>query len=226
MKLCAAASNKVELLADQHPVAPHLPTTVHTIPARRTICHPKEWSDFIPIICRGWAVSAIALPDGRQQILSFLLSGDMASTACLFEPMSGRSVEAVTDVIYRKFKRSDLKAILFEHPDLFESLSKTWIEERRQADQLALDLGRRTADERIARQILNLAERLAKRGKMRGQTMEFPVRQRHIADATGLTPVHVSKVLGQFQRAGLIEISDRSLTILDATELRRAADWR
>ena len=74
--------------------------------------------------------------------------------------------------------------------------------------------------------ILNLAERLAKRGMMDGQAMEFPLRQRHIADATGLTPVHVSKVLGEFQRAGLIDISSRSLTIIDVTELRRAADWR
>jgi CRP-like cAMP-binding protein len=59
-----------------------------------------------------------------------------------------------------------------------------------------------------------------------GQTMEFPLRQRHIADATGLTPVHVSKVLGEFQRAGLIEIGERLLTIVNETELRRAAEWR
>jgi CRP/FNR family transcriptional regulator, anaerobic regulatory protein len=56
--------------------------------------------------------------------------------------------------------------------------------------------------------------------------MDFPLRQRHIADAAGLTPVHVSKVLGEFQRARLIEISSRSLTILNEPELRIAADWR
>jgi CRP-like cAMP-binding protein len=201
-------------------------SSVHTVPPRRTIFHPKEWSEFVPIICSGWSVSSIALPDGRRQILSFLLPGDAVSTAFLFGPLSGRYVEAVTEVTYRKFKRSDLRAVLFENPELFDRISKTWIEERVQADQLALDLGRRSASERIARQILNLAERLAKRGMMRGQTMEFPLRQRHIADATGLTPVHVSKVLGEFQRARLIEISSRSLTVLNEAELRLAADWR
>lgn len=201
-------------------------SSVHTVPARRTIFHPKEWSEFVPIICSGWSVSSVALPDGRRQILSFLLPGDAVSTGFLFGPLSGRYVEAVTEVTYRKFKRSDLRAILFENPDLFDRISKTWIEERVQADQLALDLGRRTASERIARQILNLAERLARRGMVRGQTMDFPLRQRHIADATGLTPVHVSKVLGEFQRARLIEISSRSLTILNEAELRLAADWR
>jgi CRP/FNR family transcriptional regulator len=98
------------------------------------------------------------------------------------------------------------------------------IDERRQADELAVDLGRRTADERLARLILKLSERLAKRGMVHEQTFEFPLRQWQIADATGLTPVHVSKVLGEFQRAGLIEIKDRSLTIRNPAELRRVAD--
>jgi CRP-like cAMP-binding protein len=53
--------------------------------------------------------------------------------------------------------------------------------------------------------------------------MEFPLRLKHIADATGLTPVHVSKVQTEFQRNGLIEIKDRSLTILDRAELRHIA---
>ena len=196
------------------------------IPARRTICHPKEWSDFIPIICQGWATSSVTLLDGRRQILSFLLPGDLVSTACLLEPMSGRTVEAITDVTCRKFVRNDLKALLFQSPHLLEKFSKIWVEERTQADQLALDLGRRTADERIARLILNLADRLAKRNVVHDRTMEFPLRQRHIADATGLTPVHVSKVLGEFQRAGLVEINRRSLTLINETELRRVADWR
>jgi CRP/FNR family transcriptional regulator, anaerobic regulatory protein len=225
LSLCAALKADCAEL-DQHDVSLAPSSTVHTVPARRTIFHPKEWSEFVPVICSGWSVSSIALPDGRRQILSFLLPGDAVSTAFLFGPLSGRHVEAVTEVTYRKFKRSDLRALLFENPDLLDKISKIWIEERIQADQLALDLGRRTASERIARQILNLAERLAKRGMMSGQTMEFPLRQRHIADATGLTPVHVSKVLGEFQRARLIEISSRSLTILNETELRIAADWR
>jgi CRP/FNR family transcriptional regulator, anaerobic regulatory protein len=121
-----------------------------------------------------------------------------------------------------------LKGILLKHPDLFDKLSKAWIEEKDRSDQLIVDLGRRTADERIARLILNLAERLAQRGMMQAATtaMDFPLRQHHIADATGLTPVHVSKVLSQFRRNGLIRISDRSLAILDPAGFRRIAHMR
>ena len=225
LSLCAGVS-KIGSEVDWLESASSIASSVHTIPARRTICHPKEWSDYIPVVCHGWAASSITLLDGRRQILSFLLPGDIVSTACVLEPMSGRAVEAITDVTCRKFVRGELKAFLFKHPYLLEKLSKTLVDERTQADQLAIDLGRRTADERIARLILNLADRLAKRNMVTDRTMEFPLRQRHIADATGLTPVHVSKVLGEFQRAGLMEINRRSLTIINETELRRVADWR
>lgn len=202
--------------------------TFHTVPARRIICREQDLHDAVPIICTGWAASVVLLSDASRQILSFLLPGDIVSTALLFEPRPHCLVEAITDVRYCTFKRTELKGILFNHPDLFERLSKAWIEEKSRADQLIVDLGRRTADERIARLILNLAERLGIRGLVQTELMEmeFPLRQHHIADATGLTPVHVSKVLSEFRRSGLIKISDRSLTILDLAGFRRVANMR
>lgn len=88
------------------------------------------------------------------------------------------------------------------------------------------DLGRRTADERIARLMLTLMARLDARGLVRDLSFSFPLRQRHIADATGLTPVHVSRVIGSFRNAGLIEITGRSLKILNLAELRRVSNTR
>jgi CRP/FNR family transcriptional regulator len=224
LNLCSAVG-KVREASGQCPDLLPLSSSTHAIPARRMISHPKEWSDFVTIICGGWAASSITLPDGRRQILSFLMPGDLVSATFLLEPMMGRSVEAITPVTCRKYKRSDFKALLFKYPPVLEKLSETWNEERAQADQLALDLGRRAANERIARLILNLMEKAEKRGMKRGPIVEFPLRQRHIADATGLTPVHVSKVIGVFQRDGLIEISGRSLIILNEAELRRVAEW-
>jgi CRP/FNR family transcriptional regulator, anaerobic regulatory protein len=205
--------------------------SVHSVPARRIICREQDLHDSVPIICSGWAASVIMLSDGSRQILSFLLPGDLVSTTLLFEPRSHCLVEAVTDVSYGSFKRSELKELLLRHPGLFERLSRAWIEEKDRADQLIVDLGRRTADERIARLMLSLADRLARRGMTKVDAasaieMEFPLRQHHVADATGLTPVHVSKVLSEFRRSGLIKISDRSLTILDPTGFRRVGHMR
>jgi CRP-like cAMP-binding protein len=225
LSLCAVilknAESNVNGIAGKPLVA-----SVRKVPARRTISHPNEWSDFVPIICEGWATTSIALPDGRRQILSFLLPGDMFSTASLFEYASGRMVEAVTDVTYRAYKRSELQAYLYEYPIVLEMLTKSWIEEKKRYDQLAIDLGRRTASERIAGIILDLMNRLSKRGMTQDQTVVFPIRQHHIADATGLTPVHVNKILSEFRRNGLIEITNRQLTILDRAGLHHVANMR
>jgi len=198
----------------------------HTILPRRLICRECDLLEVIPIICHGWAASTVTLSDGRRQILSFLLPGDVVSAVLIFEPVIQCSVEAITEVNYRTFKRTEVKALLFKNPDLFSKLSRVWIEEKARVDQLAVDLGRRAADERIARLILNLSDRLARRSLVRDQMMDFPLRQHHIADATGLTVVHVSKVLSEFRRAGLVEINERSLTISDLTGLRCIANMR
>lgn len=200
----------------------------HTVPARRTIWREQDMHDIVPVICSGWAAAIVMLSNGSRQIVSFLLPGDVISTTLLFEARSYCLVEAITDVRYRAFNRAELRSLLFSDPDLFDRFAKAWVDEKVRADQLIVDLGRRTADERIARLILNLVDRLDKRGMGRGEAneFEFPLRQHHIADATGLTPVHVSKVLTEFRRNGLINISERSLTILDLPGFRRVAHMR
>lgn len=220
---CAADCDRVGSRAARAVSA--LPATEHTVPARRLIWHPKEWSEYVPVICQGWAASSITLSNGGRQILSFLLPGDLVSTASLFGAMSGRSVEAITEVTYRKYRRADIKALMLSEPDFFERVAAAWILEREHADNLLVDLGRRMADERIARLILYLAETLARRDLMVAQTMPFPLRQRHIADATGMTQKHVAKTLSLLQDRGLIDWQNRTLTILNSNELRRLAAW-
>lgn len=226
LNLCRIASDAQSIDGRATPL--EVRQTFHTVPARRIICREQDLHDSVPIICSGWAASVVLLSDASRQILSFLLPGDIVSTALLFEPRPHCLVEAITEVRYCTYKRTELKGILFNHPDLFEKLSRAWIEEKSRADQLIVDLGRRTADERIARLILNLSERLRIRGLLQTELMEmeFPLRQHHIADATGLTPVHVSKVLSEFRRNGLINISERSLKILDLAGFQRIANMR
>src|SRR5277367_2507515 len=67
LNLCPATHKIGEVGASRRSSAP-LAASVHTIPARRTILHSTEWSEFVSIICQGWAMSSAALPDGRRQI--------------------------------------------------------------------------------------------------------------------------------------------------------------
>jgi len=198
------------------------------VAARRTIFRAHDTLDYVPVICSGWALTSAMLSDGSRQILHFLLPGDVALSALLFEPRPKSSVEAITDVTYRAFNRADLRERMFSNPDMAEKLAELWTESKRRTDELIIDLGRRPAAERVARLILSLVERLQTRGMTTGGPFEvdFPLRQHHIADAVGLTPVHVSKLLSEFRRNDIIRLSDRSLAILDPDRLRALASLR
>jgi CRP-like cAMP-binding protein len=221
--LCEAVAGMASPRADFKPT--FIPQSGSTVRARRLIVHEQDFHDSVPIICSGWAASIEMLSDGRRQILSFLLPGDIVSAGLLFAPKPRRVIEAITDVRYRKYKRDELKNLVFRRPELLDKVLKAWIAEETRADRLIVDLGRRSGDERIARLILNLVERLRARGLVRDDPleMEFPLRQHHIADATGLTQVHVSKVISDFRRSGLIEFRGRVLTIRDLAGLRQRA---
>jgi CRP/FNR family transcriptional regulator, anaerobic regulatory protein len=199
-----------------------IPQYSRTIKARRLIVHEQDFHDAVPIICSGWAATIKLLPDGRRQILSILLPGDVVSTGLLFGPKPEHTIEAITDVHYRTFKRHELRDILFKRNEFLDSALNAWLAEQVSADRLIVDLGRRSGEERIARLILGVAQRLKERDMMRDATsMDFPLRQHHIADATGLTQVHVSGVISDFRRSRLVEFRQRSLTLLDLEGLRR-----
>lgn len=198
-------------------------STTQTFPSRRQILHQREVSDIVPIICSGWAASSISTQNGKRQVVSFLLGGDVASINYLFEPCSGRAIEAVSQVTCRKFGRSEFQAALARHPGFGAIVGKALAAERERGDQLNLDLSRRPADSRIARFILNLSSRLERRGSAT-KSFDFPIRQQQLADALGLTAVHVCKIMSRFRSAGLIALESRRLTILDRKSLQDLAE--
>ncbi len=81
--------------------------------------------------------------------------------------------------------------------------------------------GQRSAEERIAYLFLNLISRISARTMVRDQRYPFPVRQQHIADAVGLTPVHVSRVLGLFRDRRILSLSEGVLHVADFQQLER-----
>jgi CRP-like cAMP-binding protein len=201
-----------------------VPSQIQVFPARRSMLHPREEPEFIPVICSGWAASSVAVPSGRKQIVALLLAGEAASMNYLFEPCAGRSIEAVSQVSMRKFRRGDLVEAIMKNQPLAAKFGRAIADERERSDQMALDLSRRSAEARIARLILSLFERLRRKGQARDETIEFPLRQQQLADATGLTAVHVCKILSRFRSSGLLRLEERRLALLDKKGLEELVE--
>jgi CRP-like cAMP-binding protein len=83
-----------------------------------------------------------------------------------------------------------------------------------------VDQGRRDASERIAHLLYEMLVRYRVSGAAIGQSMDFPITQADLADATGMTPSHVNRVLQRFRDDGLIELRSRTLTITNPLRLK------
>jgi CRP-like cAMP-binding protein len=197
-----------------------------TTAKRRNIYHVGTKSDDASIICSGWAFRFVQLPDGRRQILSILIPGDLISPIGIFSDKLAFSVQALTEVRHCAFSRQELQKRNSEGSNVFKSLVESCLAEAERSDSTIVDLGRRSAAERVSRLLLRLMDRLSERGLIDGQSFEFPLRQQHLADATGLTAVHVSRVIGRFRETGLIELANGWLRVLNLSELRRIADMK
>ncbi len=197
------------------------PIEQRTIPARRPLFLSDEALPGIPMICAGWAAVIGGNNNHRRQILDFLLPDDPVSSSLVFVDRFNFMVEAVTEVTYCCFNRQEFRQAMDRKPNLLDTVLDNWQEETLQLKGLAVSLGINSAEERIAQLMVMLCERLNRRGRVHGGRFDFPLRQQHIAEYSGLTAVHVSKVIGRLRQQELIDMQNRSLVIRDIRALRR-----
>lgn len=191
------------------------------IRARHSIYRAGDLLNGVPIIHSGWAARVKRLSDGRRQILSFILPGEPISAAAAFADRLSFFVEAITDVRYAVYQRAELAEVLARDPELMLALISGCLAEKAEIEELATDLGRRRAEERVARLFLQLRNRLQAMGQGTGASFDMPLRQQHIADATGMTVIHVGRVIGALRNEGVIHLNSGVLTITDLAALKR-----
>jgi CRP-like cAMP-binding protein len=181
----------------------------------------KQISEDVFLLCGGWGFRFFQLPDGRRQILNFLLPGDLFSIVSVFEERFNYSVKALTEIQISAMRRTEVQARISVSPGILMALAKSGVVEVEAAERMQTALGQYSAEERIAYLLLHLTRRIAARSVTREQRYPFPLRQQHIADAVGLTPVHVSRVLSLFRDRGIVGLSDGVLQVFHPHELER-----
>src|SRR3984885_1082826 len=138
----------------------------------------------------GWAFRFKMLPDGRRQILNFLLPGDLVGLQAAMFSAAQYGVEALTDVELCLLPRRRVWSLFDEMPGLAFDVAWLGAREEGYVDDNLTSTGRRTAAERIAALIVSLYKRAKALGLVENDTFEFPPTQQHIADALGMSLVH------------------------------------
>jgi CRP-like cAMP-binding protein len=213
----------VRLSQDDRAALERLGRNQREIAARRDLIREGDSPRFVHLVLDGWACRYKTLPDGRRQIISFFLPGDYCDLNVYVLKEMDHSVGAITKLRIADIPREDMDALTGSHPRITQAL--WWHELVAAAVQRewTLNLGQRSAYERLSHLLVELFLRLQTVGLTRGDSCDFPLTQNDMADATGLTAVHVNRTLQELRRAQLIVLQGRTLTIPDMAALQSAA---
>jgi CRP/FNR family transcriptional regulator len=156
------------------------------------------------ILRKGVMMSSMLLDDGSRQIMRFLFPGDMMGLSSLVYREAPESITALSDCVVCPFERSALTGILSAHPRLGALMMVySQIERAALTDRLA-GLGRTSAKARVAAVLIDMRNRLRMMDKSITDSFVLGLTQEEIGDATGLTAVHVNRMLRQLEEEGLI----------------------
>jgi CRP-like cAMP-binding protein len=195
------------------------------LPAGSQIVHAREDSAELYTLYAGWAFRFKDLPDGRRQILNFLLPGDLLGLHAAMFDAAQHGIEALTEVELCLLPRHKIWNLFGQMPEL--AFDVTWLGAREEShvDENLLSTGRRSAAERIAALILHLYKRADALALVDGNTFAFPLNQQHIADALGLSLVHTNKTLARLRRMGMFTLTNGSLTLTNPHVLESVAQY-
>ncbi len=201
------------------------------VTAGAEIIHAGQADAELFTLFSGWAFRQKSLPDGRRQILNFLLPGDLVGLQASLLEAAEHSIEALTDVELCVFSRGRTWQVFERMPQLAYELSWLGAREESIVDEGMTSVGQRSARERIAALIMSLYRRSEQLGHVKDRTFLFPLSRQHLADALGLSLVHTIKSWSYLRRAGYFTFDGKHLTLNNPRLTERLAqyfesDWK
>jgi CRP-like cAMP-binding protein len=197
--------------------------------AKKVIYQEGLNSEYAYTLYSGWVALYKSLANGKRQITRFALPGDFLG----FQPnLIGpclQSAQSLTPVVLCAFPRKRLLMMMKERPELATNMSIMTARDMALCQQHLLGTGRKSAKERVAFLLLELYHRACAIKKLlppqENDWIDFPIAQEDIADAVGLTTVHVNRTMQDLRHEGFIEYATKRLRIPNIEALATLAEF-
>jgi CRP-like cAMP-binding protein len=193
--------------------------------AGAALLHEGDASDYLYTLLSGWMFRYKTLPDGRRQILKFVLPGDFVGLQASVFHEAQHTIETLSDSVLCVFPRKKLWSLYSGQPGL--GFDVTWLaaREEKMLDDTLLSIGRRTALERMAYLIMHLYRRAKELQLVKDMAFFTPISQQHLADTLGLSLVHTNKTVRKLHDRGVIVWSGKLLTVKNEEGLAAIANY-
>lgn len=202
-----------------------LPFNVRHIAARTHVVRDGERVSQCCMIIEGYAFRSKTMSNGRRQILSIHIAGDLPDLQSLHLQVMDHDLVALTDCTIGFVSHNAVRALNRQRPDIGEILWRESLVDAALFREALVNLGQRPALSRLAHLLLELRRRIEVVGLLEAGRFPLPLTQEDLADTLGLSGVHVNRIIRQLREQGLVEIHRHSVQILDLKRLEELADF-
>lgn len=218
-------SKYVNLPADDRDAILGLPFTRKSFGKEAYLVREGQRTTDCSLLLRGFAFRQKLLRNGSRQIISFHIPSEFVDLQNGLLGVADHNVQSLDPSEAAIIPRAALTDLAAERPAIRLAMWTDTLVDASLFREWVVNVGRRDSRARIAHLLCELVVRLENIGDGDNGRFDFPITQEQLADATGLTAVHTNRTLQSLRRDGLIQLTSRSLTILDWQGLREVGDF-
>jgi CRP-like cAMP-binding protein len=202
-----------------------MPAKFRHVPGRTDIVADNTWPSELSLITQGFACRYKMLGKDTRQIMAFLIPGDICDLRALLTGRMDHAVAALNDCQVATIPRETIFNAIEKYPRIELALWRDTMLDAALYRQWLINLGRREAHQRIAHLLCEIWTRLEAIGQAEGTTYEFPITQSDLADAMGLSLVHINKRLKRLREDDLVTFRANKVQVHDWARLRSVAGF-
>ena len=211
-------------LSDEDKVALDKATRqVRVYRAREDIICEGDCPETVNLLIEGYACRYKQLEDGRRQIMAYFVPGDLCDINVFILRQMDHSIATLSPATVALIPRDAMLDLMTQHPRITQALWWSTLVDEATLRTWVVNLGQRSAYERMAHLLCEVFFRLRAVGLTNGNSCILPVTQGELGDTLGLTVVHINRTLQDLRRDGLLDLKGKHLTILDLSALQKVA---
>ena len=218
-------STLADLDADDRARIAELCKNIRNVPRRGHITKEGDRPEYVHVMLSGWAARYKTVRDGSRQVVDFVIPGDFCDLHVAILSAMDHGIVALTPCSVARINGDEIAKLTSENGRIVRAMWWSTLVDQGILREWVLNVGRRDAYERVSHLLCELHFRMGRAGLVEDGQLALPLTQEDLADATGLTSVHVNRTLQRLRNEQLIEIGRGMLTLLDASALRDAAGF-
>lgn len=201
------------LTAEDRDILTSLCAETFPVGSRTEVARDGERPTGIFVLLDGMACRFKLRANGARQILAYMVPGDFCDLDIALLDRRDHAIASLSPCRFARIAFDPLQDLAQDRNHLIALMRRANLMDDAILREWLVNLGSRSAIERIAHLLLELLTRLRTVGLARSDGYDLPTSQIDLADTTGLSTVHVNRTLQDLKRQGLIELRSRVLTI-------------